>query len=63
MVKERRIEGISFVLYRTSRKKTTANSVAKTLRNKGYYARIVKTLGGYEVWVSKNPRWFYKIIK
>jgi len=63
MTKERYINGIPFILYRTSKQKTTADSVAKRLRNKGYYVRVIKTKKGYEVWVSKNPRWFYKITK
>jgi histidinol-phosphate/aromatic aminotransferase/cobyric acid decarboxylase-like protein len=63
MSRERLINGIPFILFRVSRKKTTANSVAKTLRNKGYYVRIIKTSRGYEIWVSKNPRWFYKMTK
>jgi hypothetical protein len=63
MRKERIINGIPFVLHRTSRKKSTANSVAQNFRNKGYYVRVIKTAKGYEIWVSRNPRWFYKMIK
>jgi|GEM_PF-1856170 len=60
---EKYFDEIPFILYRISKKKTTANSVAKGLRNKGYYVRVVKMSRGYEIWVSKNPRWFYKISK
>jgi hypothetical protein len=63
MTKVRYINGIPFLLYRISRKKVTANSVANSLRNKGYYVRILESPKGHEVWVSKNPRWFYKITK
>jgi len=61
MRKERTIDNIPFILYRISRKKSTANSIAKKIRNRGYYARVIKTRKGYEIWVSRNPRWFYMI--
>jgi len=55
------IDNIPFYLYRISRTKKNAAAVAEGLRRKGYYARVSKTSRGYEVWVSANPRWFYKL--
>lgn len=58
--KTRIIDGITFYLYRVSRNKTIATNIAKKIRKKGYYVRVFRTSRGYEIWVSANPRWFYK---
>ncbi len=63
MIMGKIINGIPFILYRTSKRKATANSVARKLRNKGYYVRVLRKSVGYEIWVSRNPRWFYKITR
>lgn len=55
------IDGIPFILHQISKKKTTARSVAQKFRKGGYYVRVIKSFKGYEIWVSMNPRWFYKL--
>ncbi|MFW6122073.1 MAG: hypothetical protein ACOC80_14415 [Petrotogales bacterium] len=55
------IDGIPFYFYSKHRTKKAANVQASRLRNQGYYARVFGSRSGIEVWVSKNPRWFYKL--
>jgi len=61
--KAKKIEGIPYILYRISHTKKTADSVARQIRDYGYYVRVIESIKGYEIWVSKNPRWFYALEK
>ncbi|NMX21669.1 hypothetical protein C5S30_04390 [ANME-1 cluster archaeon GoMg4] len=60
-MKTKLIDGVPFILHRTSKKKTTAKYEAEKFRRAGYYVRVLKSSKGYEIWVSMNPRWFYKL--
>jgi len=62
-MKQRMMDGIPFILFKEYVNKITAKSAAKTLRDRGYYVRVIRTSRNYEIWVSKNPRWFYKLAK
>ena len=59
-MRKRVIDGIVFYLYRVTRRKRIANIIATQIRARGHYARIIPSSRGYEIWVSANPRWFYK---
>ena len=48
---------MGFRLYRVCRTKRTAQQIAYSLRNKGYYVRIRKTIRGYEIWVKPRSFW------
>ena len=50
-------EKMGFTLYRVCRTKRTAQQVAYSLRNQGYYVRIRKTASGYEIWVKPRSFW------
>ena len=62
-MKMKMIDGILFYLIKTASKKMVAKKIANEMRERGYYARIIHTSKGYEVWVSANPRWFYNWMK
>ena len=51
---------IPFLLYKTVKTKKEAESIAERIRKEGYYVRKIKNPDGIEIWVSKNPRWFYR---
>ena len=56
----RYFDGIPFRLYKVVRTKKSAYSIAHILRNKGYYVRLVGSSKGIEIWISVNPKWFYR---
>jgi len=59
-MKKQKIDGICYYLYETVRDKELADKVASKMKKKGYHAKVVSSFGGYEIWVSSNPRWFYE---
>lgn len=55
----RTIKIVDYKLERTFLTKEEAKKEAKEWEKKGYYTKIAKTSKNYELWVSKNQRWFY----
>ena len=60
MVKIRIIDGKPFYRYKIVRSSQTAKRIAEKIRASGYYVRVVDSSKGKELWVSLNPKWFYK---
>ena len=58
--RKRIIGGIPFFLYKIIKKRRTAEYIANSIRRKGYYVRVIHSRKGYEIWVSENPKWFFK---
>ncbi len=55
----RYFKGFPFKLYKITNEKH-AVPIAKTIKKQGYYVRTIKTSKGIEIWVSLNPKWFYR---
>ena len=55
----RKFKGIPFMLFRVFEDRDRAKYLAEAVRNQGYYARVIAKNGKFEVWVSRNPQWFY----
>jgi len=60
-MKSKVIKGIPFILHATVHTKKEAKIIAERLRFRGYYVRLSGSSKGIEIWVSLNPRWFYRL--
>ncbi len=54
MGEERIFNGRIFELYQRTGTRRNANVIARMLRRKGYFIRIVNSEGWYEIWVSER---------
>jgi len=53
-------DNIPFKLYRIVKTKNIVNFIVKMIKQEGYYVKIISSSKGIEIWVSENPRWFYR---
>ena len=54
----RLIDGIPFIFYKKYENKEQVLEKQRKIESDGYYTRCFREL---ELWVSNNPRWFYKL--
>ena len=56
--KVRLIDGIPFIFYKKYETKEKVLEKQRKIESDGYYTRRFRE---FELWVSNNPRWFYKL--
>lgn len=57
--RERTFDDKKFVLHDVYDTKKEAEAAASSLKQRGYYYRIVGSAEGVEVWVSRYPKFYY----